>query len=48
MKTLMQKLISQDSLPMLFAFAPLIHFLGVLKSSHALGISLGLMVGLQT
>jgi hypothetical protein len=48
MKTLMQKLMSQDSLPTLFAIAPLILFLGVLKSSHKLVISPGLMVGLQT
>jgi hypothetical protein len=40
MNTLMQKLMTQDSLPMLFAFSPLILFLGVLKSSHVLGISL--------
>jgi hypothetical protein len=43
----MQKLMSQDSLPTLFAFAPLILFLGVLKSSQMLGISPGLMVRLQ-
>jgi hypothetical protein len=48
MKTLMQKLMSQDSLPMLFAFVPLILFLGVLKSSRMLSISLGLMVRLKT
>jgi hypothetical protein len=41
----MQKL-SQDSLPTLFVFAPLILFLGAIKSSHTLGISLGLMVKL--
>jgi hypothetical protein len=43
----MQKLMSQDNLPMLFTFAPLILFLGVLKSSFTLGISPGLMVGMQ-
>jgi hypothetical protein len=43
----MQKLISQDSLPTLFEFAPLILFLGALKSLCTLGISPGLMVGLQ-
>jgi hypothetical protein len=44
----MQKLMSQDSLPMLFAFAPLILFLGVIKSSCTLDISPRVMVGLQT
>jgi hypothetical protein len=44
----MQKLSSQDSLPTLFAFAPLILFLGTLKSWLTLGISPRLMVGLQT
>jgi hypothetical protein len=44
----MQKLMSQDILPTLFAFSPMILFLGVLKSSRTLGISPGLMVGLQT
>jgi hypothetical protein len=48
MNTLVQKLMSQDSLPMLFAFAPLILFLGALKSLRKMGISLGLIVGLQT
>jgi hypothetical protein len=37
----MQKLMSQYSLPMLFAFGPLILFLGVLKSSRMLGICPG-------
>jgi hypothetical protein len=44
----MQKLMSQDSLPMLFAFAPLILFLGALKYSRMLNISPGLIVRLQT
>jgi hypothetical protein len=44
----MQKLMSQDSLPTLFAFAPLILFLGVLKSSCTSGIPPGLMIRLQT
>jgi hypothetical protein len=44
----MQKLMSRNSLPTLFAFAPLIIFLGTLKSSRTLGIFPGLMDGLQT
>jgi hypothetical protein len=44
----MQKLMSKDSLPTLFAFAPLILLVGVLKSSHTLSISPGLTVELQT
>jgi hypothetical protein len=39
---------SQDTLPMLFAFAPLVLFLGVLKSLRTLGLSPRLMDGLQT
>jgi hypothetical protein len=37
----MQKLMTQYSLPMLFAFGPLILFLCVLKSSRMLGICPG-------
>jgi hypothetical protein len=48
MNTLVQKLMSQDSLPTLFAFAPLILFLGALKSSRTVNISPRLMVELQT
>jgi amino acid permease len=42
-KKLMKTLIKHDILPTLFAFAPLILFLGDLKSSRGLGISPELM-----
>jgi hypothetical protein len=44
----MQKLPSHDSVPTVFAFAPLILFQATLKSWRMLGISPGQMVGLET